>query len=258
MFIFGVEKMKTAIVIGATSGIGREVAVRLLGQGWKVGVAGRRREALETLQAEFGAERVVIQPIDITSEDAMARLDALLAETGPPDLFLHVSGIGFQNLSLDEATEIAIVRTNCEGMVRMVTRFLNYVKSSGAYGKGRKAQVGVVTSVAGTAGLGVSPAYSASKKMQSTYVSALVQLSRMEHIPVVFSDIRPGFVATPILDPGKRYPVLISVEKAADYILRGLRRGKRIIIFDWRFRLITGVWRCIPRPLWERLTFVKN
>ena len=118
-------------------------------------------------------------------------------------------------------------------------------------------QIGVVTSVAGTAGLGIAPAYSASKKMQSTYLSALSQQARMEKLPIAFSDIRPGFVATAILNPDMHYPMMISVEKAAGYILRGLSKGRRIIIFDGRFRLLTGLWRCIPRGIWERMTFLR-
>jgi len=52
--------------------------------------------------------------------------------------------------------------------------------------------------------------------------------------------------------------MLISRAKAADHIVHGLRRGRRIITFDWRFRLLVLLWHLIPRPLWERLTWVKN
>lgn len=248
--------MQKAIVIGATSGIGKAVAIRLLEAGWTVGIAGRRMEVLSDMASRYG--NAVPMRIDITSEDSPAALDALIGQVGPPDLFLHVSGVGCQNPALDEGKELLMVRTNCEGMVRIVTHFVNYVKACGVYSHRRKAHVAVVTSVAGTAGLGITPAYSATKKMQSTYLSALTQLAGMEKIPVVFSDIRPGFVATDILNPEKHYPMLISVEDAATHILKGLRRKKRIIIFDWKYRWITFFWRLIPRPIWERMTFIKN
>ena len=158
--------MGKAIIIGATSGIGRAVAIRLLEKGWTVGISGRRSDALEDIASRY--ERAVPQQMDITTPDAVTTLDSLLELVGPPDLFLHVSGVGYQNPALDEDRELLMVRTNCEGMVRIVTHFINYVKSSGEYSNERKAQIGVVTSVAGTAGLGVAPAYSATKKMQST------------------------------------------------------------------------------------------
>ena len=80
----------------------------------------------------------------------------------------------------------------------------------------------------------------------------------MEGIPVRFTDIRPGFVATEILGAEHHYPFIMPVEKAADYILKGLRRKRRVITFDWKFRIVVGLWHLIPRSLWERMTFIKT
>lgn len=250
--------MKTAIIIGATSGIGREVAVKLIEEGWKVGIAGRREERLLDIQGKYGAERVAVKAIDVTRPEATEALDALLAETGAPDVFLHVSGVGWQNRELDEEKELRMIDTNCCGMVRMVVHFFNYVKAHpDVYTMKNKAHIAVVTSVACVAGMGVSVGYSSSKKMQSTYLTALSQLCRMQHIPVQFSDIRPGFVDTAILDPSHHYPFMMGVDKAADYLVKGLKQRRRIHIFDWHFRVLTGLWRLIPRWLWERITFIQ-
>ena len=245
--------MKTAIVIGATSGIGREVARRLAADGWRVGAAGRREEKLIQLQNECGAECVAYEVMDITRPDALDALDRLLEKTGEPDLFLHVSGVGRQNRQLDETIDVAVMETNCTGLARVLPHILNYVKAHPGYTSANPAHIAVVTSVAGTMGMGVSAAYSASKKMQSTYVSALCQLCRMEKIPVRLSDIRPGFVATDILNPQHHYPMMMTVEEAAGHILRGLKRKRRVILFDWRYRILVAFWRLIPRWLWERL-----
>lgn len=250
--------MSTAVIIGATSGIGREVAVRLIGEGWKVGIAGRREELLADIQGKYGSETVSYAVMDVTQESATSALDALLAKTGAPDLFLHVAGVGYQNPDIDERIELDILQTNCLGMVRIVSHFVKYVKGNPAYASDHRAHIGVVTSVAATAGLGVAAAYSASKKMQVQYMSALAQLARMKDIPVLFSDIRPGFVATDLLDAGHGYPLIMTATQAASHILRGLKRRRRVIIFDWRFRLITAIWSLIPRGLWERLTFIKT
>lgn len=61
--------MKTAIIIGATSGLGREAAARLVAEGWKVGIAGRRTAALEAFQNEFGKDKVCIATMDVTHLD---------------------------------------------------------------------------------------------------------------------------------------------------------------------------------------------
>lgn len=247
-----------AIIIGATSGIGRASAIRLIEEGWEVGIAGRRKEALVALQNEYGKNVHIVQ-MDVTRSDSIPALDTLLNEMGPPDLFFHVSGIGYQNRELDEEKELRIVQTNCEGMVRMVTHFLHYVRiHSEHYSATNKAHVAVVTSIAGTMGMGTAPAYSATKKMQQTYLTALSQLARMENIPVLFTDIRPGFVATDILNPDKHYPMMLTKEKAADEVMKALKSRKRIHVFDWKFRILAFFWRLIPRCIWERMTWVKN
>jgi len=251
--------MKTAIIIGATSGLGRGVAELLVAKGWKVGIAGRRVERLETMCSELGAEKVVYSAMDVTSETAVEALDSLIASLGgAPDMLLYCSGIGHQNRALDETWEIKTVRTNCEGMVRVVDHFVNHVRNNRELYSGIRAHIGVITSVAGTEGMGTCPSYSATKKMMSTYVTALAQLVRMEKIPVTFTDIRPGFVATEILDPTKNYPMVMSKDKAARLIVRALEKRKRVFIFDWRFRLMVAWWRTIPRFLWERMTWFTN
>lgn len=250
--------MKKAIVIGATSGIGRETAARLVEEGWMVGVTGRRVEALKSFKAEYG-DNVHFMEMDVTKEDATVGLDELIGEMGAPDLLLYVSGVGYQNLELDMDKEIRTVKTNCEGLVRMVVHFINYVRNhQELYSADHEAHIAVVTSIAGTAGLGTAPSYSATKKMQQTYISALTQLVRMEGLPVSFTDIRPGFVATAILNPDKRYPMMMSLEKAADEVIKAICRKKRIYTFDWKFRILVFFWRLVPRFIWERLTWVKN
>ena len=250
--------LRSVIVIGATSGIGRAVVERLANEGVRVGIAGRREERLIELQQRFGKELISYRVMDVTETSATAALDELIAEVGAPDALLYASGIGKQNPTLDEAIELRTVETNCAGMVRIVDHFINYVKREPTYNKKHKAHVAVITSVAGTMGMGPAPAYSATKSMQSAYLVALAQHARMQRIPLSVGDIRPGFVATEILNPEKHYPMIMTAEQAAKYVTRSLRRHKRITIFDWRYKLLVGFWRCIPRCIWERMTMVQN
>lgn len=250
--------MKRAIIIGATSGIGRAVAKALLNQGWQVGIAGRRKHLLEELETEFGTDRLLYEVMDVTQPEATEALDRLIAQLVDVDLLLFATGVGHQNRDLELDIELSTVRTNCEGMIRVVDHFVSHIKQNPAYNTQHKAHIAVITSVAGTKGIGTAPAYSATKKMQSTYLTALAQLFRMEHLPITLSDIRPGFVRTEILNPEKKYPMIISCEKAGEYIIKGISHRRRVITFDWRYRWIVFFWRMIPRWLWERMTFVKN
>ena len=250
--------LRSVIVVGATSGIGRAVVEKLAKEGVRVGIAGRREERLAELQQHFGKELISYRVMDVTEESATVALDELIAEVGAPDALLYASGIGKQNPTLDEAMELRTVETNCAGMVRIVDHFINYVKREPAYNKKHKAHIAVITSVAGTMGMGPAPAYSATKSMQSAYLVALAQHARMQKLPITVGDIRPGFVATEILNPEKRYPMIMSAERAAKFVTRSLRRHKRITIFDWRYKLLVGFWRMIPRCIWERMTMVRN
>ena len=98
--------MKRAIVIGATSGLGREIAQNLLREGWLVGVAGRRVELLKEIAANgvFGT-KVVYECIDVTDENAVEGVERLVQKLGGMDLFVNVSGVGFQNPALDPVVE---------------------------------------------------------------------------------------------------------------------------------------------------------
>ena len=249
-----------AIVIGATSGLGRGIAEHLATQGWQVGVAGRRHERLEQIAATFG-NSITTATIDVTNPDATVGIDSLIERMGFPDLVVYASGIGWQNPELCIDMELDMVRTNCEGMIRIVDHIFNRLRSDIRGGKAsptRRLHIAIITSVAGTNGIGTAPAYSATKRMQSTYITALSQLARMEKLPIDFTDIRPGFVATEILNPERHYPMVMSVDKAVKHIMRGLKRRRRIVTFDYRFKLLVAFWRLIPRSIWERLTFIRN
>ena len=115
---------KRAVVMGATSGLGLEVALVLAEKGWTVGVGGRRREVLERLVS--GHPNIVAMCVaDVTEASATAALDRLIDEMGGLDLYFHSSGVGWQNVGLDMERELATIETNCEGMARMVGHVFN-------------------------------------------------------------------------------------------------------------------------------------
>lgn len=71
-------------------------------------------------------------------------------------------------------------------------------------------------------------------------------------------EVARRFVATDILNPQHHYPMMMTVEEAAGHILRGLKRKRRVILFDWRYRILVAFWRLIPKWLWERLDIHSN
>lgn len=247
--------MKKAIIVGATSGIGREVARLLAKDGWQIGVAGRREELLQSLQSEFPVGQVKYAVLDITSSDAPVCLQNLVDELGGMNLYFHSSGVGSQNADLEPEIEIRTARTNGEGFVRMVTWAFNYLKTHAT--PENRGHIAVISSIAGTKGIGIAPAYSATKRFQNCYIQALIQLAHIQNLPISFTDIRPGFVATDLLRDA-HYPMLMKAEPVAREIIYALKHRKRIRIIDWRYRILVFFWRLIPRPVWERLKITKN
>lgn len=238
--------MKRAIVIGASSGIGREVARLLISEGWTVGVAARREAMLQDLGAAATA------CIDVTAEDAAQRLQQLIGDLGGMDLFFYASGIGHQNRQLREDIELSTMQTNGLGFTRMIGEAYRYFAARQEHeGSKEWSHIAAITSIAGTKGLGPAPAYSATKAMQNVYLQALEQQAHQRGLRIRFTDIRPGFVDTALLDGDFRYPMMLRPKNVAREIVSAINAHNHIRVIDWRYRLLTAFWRRIPRCLWR-------
>ena len=240
---------KKVIIIGATSGIGREVANIYIAQGWKVGVAGRRAQELETLRLT-APEQVFTQVMDVTKDNAPQKLQKLIEQIGGMDVFLLSSGIGKQNYSLQTDIELATAATNVDGFIRMTNAAFHFFEQQG------HGHLAIISSIAGTKGLGAAAAYSATKRFQNTYMEALEQLARMNKLNISFTDIRPGFVATPLLKDDS-YPLLMKATTVAYQIVKAIGKKKRIAIIDWKYQILVFFWRLIPKGIWLRLPVKK-
>ena len=228
--------------MGASSGLGLEVARLLKEQGWTVGVAARRLERLTEFE--------VATQIDVTSEDAAGLLMRLIERLGGMDLYFHASGIGKQNRELHEDIELRTMETNAIGFTRMVGAAYRYMAENGG------GHIAVISSIAGTKGLGPAPAYSATKALQNTYIEALQQLANARKLNIRFTDLRPGFVDTDLLRPTSteeafHYPILLNPTTVARDMVCAIERHRHIRVIDWRWRIITAAWRLIPRWLWR-------
>lgn len=232
---------RRAIVVGASSGIGQEVAKLLMAEGWTVGVAARREDKLKALGA------TAVEQIDVTKEDATERMQALISRLGGMDLFFYASGIGKQNRELEADIELATVETNGLGFTRMIGEAYRHFAQQGS------GHIAAITSIAGTKGLGPAPSYSATKAMQNVYLQALEQQANTRGLKILFTDIRPGFVNTALLSGDFHYPMMLQPDKVAKEIVSAINHHQHIRVIDWKYRLLTALWRRIPRFLWRRI-----
>ena len=238
--------MKSIIIVGASSGIGRSSAKIFAQKGWKVIATARRTDKLEELRNE-APDRITTASIDVTQNDADTRLLDLIKENGGVDVVMNVAGIGKQNKGMDTSIETATSETNSTGFMRIVSAAFRYFADKGG------GHIAVISSIAGTKGLGSAPAYSATKRMQNTYIDALDQLARMRKLNIRFTDIRPGFVRTALLDDNHDYPFQMDVDKVAAQAVRAVEKKKRVCVIDWKYRIVTALWSLAPRWLWVRL-----
>lgn len=233
--------MSKAIIVGASSGIGLEVARLFIQRGWTVGVAARRLDLLQTIGAAD------VEQIDVTSADAPEKLMQLVDRLGGMDMFFYASGIGKQNRELTPDIELATVETNGLGFTRMIGCAYRYFAQQG------RGHIAAITSIAGTKGLGPAPAYSATKAMQNVYLQALEQQANARKLDIRFTDIRPGFVDTALLSGTFHYPMMLKPQAVAREIVSAIEHHKHIRVIDWKYRILTAVWRRIPRCIWRRI-----
>ncbi len=239
--------MKRIVIMGASSGIGLRVAEAFASRGVKVGMAARHTESMRELKKQY-PDMIEYESIDVTHTNAPELLGKLIEKLGGMDIYFHVAGIGYENLELDPQREVNIIATNLGGFARMLSTAYRYFRDNGISGR-----IAAVTSVAGTNGIGRLSAYSSSKKGAQAYMVALEQLANEEGAKVSFTDIRPGWIRTPLLRPGLKYPMEMDLDYAVPQIIKAIVRHPRVAVVDWRWNIVVGLWRLVPNMVWTKV-----
>lgn len=241
--------MKKIIIIGASSGMGMRIATDFARAGWRVGIAARNETKLRAVKDLF-PDRIEYSVIDVTAQDAVKKFEDLIEQLDGMDILLYAAGTGWYNPGLNLGKDEATIGVNVTGFTKIINAAYRYFKDTANVSKGR---IAAITSVAGMKGLGVSAAYSASKRYQWTYLQALDQLAHSQHVNVSITDIRPGFVDTPLLEGNHNYPMLMSIDYVAPRIEKAIMERRRIATIDCRWSVVSALWRAIPNCLWRHI-----
>ena len=229
------------MITGATSGIGRQLALDYHREGHEVWALGRNRQALEELQSEG----LLTGQLDLTDRSEAIEWFTTLDYV---DLaILNAGTCEYIDLPrFDSSLVQRIMRANVESVAISLEGVLPLLRKSD------RAHLAVVGSSAAYLPLPRAEAYGASKAAVNYLVESLrLDLHRED---IVISLICPGFVKTPLTDLNDfPMPFRISVEQASEYIRKGLAKGKREIHFPKRFTYLLKALALLPGPVWSWL-----
>ena len=236
--------MQKIIIVGATSGIGRQLARLYACAGHLVGATGRRQELLYSLQLEY-PNHIVTECFDATAPGTTTHLSSLVQKMGGLDLLIFNAGWGDLTENLDWVVDKTTVDINVNAFLETVHFGWQFFLEQG-YG-----HLATVSSIASKRGNRHSPAYSAAKAFQSTYFEGLHIKTRRLHLPIYITDIQPGFVDTKMAK-GPRFWVA-PVDKAARQIVRAIEKKRWRVYITRRWWLIANIFQYIPSWLYHRI-----
>lgn len=239
---------KKIAIIGATSGIGRALAVEFHQRGYIIGITGRRTERLEELRQQLG-NRTYIQPMDVTVlDDALEQLDQLADQMDGLDMVILNAGVShYQEDSVGREADLHVIDVNIRGFGNLASYCFEHFER-----QGHGHLVGI-SSVAGLFGWGLNIPYNASKAFVSTYLQGYRQKANHSEADITVTTIMPGFVESEMIEGKRGLFWVASQEKAARQIANAIERQKDEAYITKRWRLVAWFVKLIPNWMWNRM-----
>lgn len=237
--------MKKVIIIGASSGIGKELAKIFVAKNYIVGITGRRKELLEELKNKFSG-KIFIRSFDVMQDYNTSELQHLIDEMGGMDVLIISAGVGYVNPQLEWQPEQETIETNVKGFTEIAAYGFNFFK------KQNSGHLVAITSIAAIRGEGRAAAYNASKAYQANYLEGLRKLSVMEKLNIYITDIQPGFVKTKMAKGYKRFWEA-PVQKAAMQVYKAIENKKKKVYITKRWWLIAQILKIAPGWLYNKV-----
>jgi len=237
--------MKKAIIIGATSGIGKELVKLLISNNYKVGLTGLHTNGIEELR-QNNPEQLELIYFDCTKESSSKRIAEIVTSLGGLDLLIFSAGIGHLNHNQGFEVENHANKLNVLAFTEIADWSYRFFEKQGA------GHFVAISSIAGLRGYRVSPAYHAAKSYQIRYLEALKQKAYRSEKPIYITDVRPGFVETE-MSVGKKQFWVTSKEKAAKQIFRLIKKKKGMGYVSRRWQIIAIIMMLLPRWIHRRM-----
>jgi short-subunit dehydrogenase len=236
---------KKIIIIGATSGIGKEIASIYVNRGEILGITGRRENLLKEIQA-MAPRQIYISAFDVRANENISLVESLISAMGGLDLIIYNAGFGDISKTLDWALDKETYETNVKGFIEIVNYAFNYFVKQG------HGQVAATSSIASLRGNSWAPAYSASKAFESVYMEGLHMKSMKMKANVAITDIQPGFVNTKMAKGNGQFWVA-PVDKAARQIVEAIDKKKWRAYITRRWWLIAQLMKWAPAWIYHKV-----
>ncbi|MEO6729660.1 MAG: SDR family NAD(P)-dependent oxidoreductase [Ferruginibacter sp.] len=237
--------MKKVIIVGATSGIGRALAILFAKNNWLVGITGRRKHLLDSLQEEF-PYNILTERFDVTEDENIDCIKNLIQQLGGLDLLIYNSGYGEPSESLDWKIDQLTTTTNVNGFIEITNYIFNHFLLEG------KGHITATSSIAANRGNSLAPAYSASKAFMSTYMEGLYIKTKRLKLPIFITDIQPGFVNTGMAKAEQKFWVA-SADKAAMQIFSAIKNKKRKAYITRRWWMVARLMKLMPMFFYRKI-----
>jgi short-subunit dehydrogenase len=234
---------KKVIIIGASSGIGKEIALQYAMRGYVVGITGRRENLLQEIKEKFSSQ-IFIECFDVRSEKNIEHLETLISKMNGVDIFIYNAGYGEPSETLNIEIEKRVYETNVKGFVDLTSFMFNYFIQQG------RGQIAATSSIASIKGLSLAPAYSASKAFMSNYMESLYIKAKKLKAKIFITDIQPGFIKTKVAKNKQFWAA--SSYKAAQQIIGAIEAKKWRVYITKRWWFIAKLMRFAPSSLYHR------
>jgi len=242
-----------AVIVGASSGIGAELARQLAREGYTLALLARRADELQTLAAEINAQarepRAVCYPHDVTDYASIPGLfQTILTDLKRMDAFVYVSGV-MPSVTFSEYT---FEKDKLMTEVHLLGAMAWLGQAATLFERMKGGKIVGISSVAADRGRVKNPGYNASKAGFDVYLEAL--RNRLTRSGVHVLTVRPGPVDTPMTkEVGGLF--MVSPEKVCQDIVRAMRRRQQVLYTPARWQLIMFIVRNLPSVVFRRLNF---
>ena len=247
---------RRGIIIGASDGLGAELARLLAREGYTLALLARRKEMLDSLSAEINREsneqRTFAYAHDVTEYEAVpALLRKIVSDLGGLDLVVFLAGVNYPPGGIDKynfENDRKMIEVNLIGAMAWLHPIAEMFQSAKA------GQIVGIGSVAGDRGRVGNPGYNTSKAGLATYLEAL--RNRLTRHGVNVLTVKPGFLKTEMLKAAQGpTPFAIPPAKAAEDILKAIKKRKQLIYTASMWRWIMLAIQHTPSVIFRRLSF---